>query len=454
MVAAAAVILSWQLFLPPIVGSADQGDFIRIASRFGYRAADKSAEYVYVARTYVSDPAARDRAYEQVSSEYIFAEAAILLNKLLSKDGTLDITIMGLVHLLAFLYAFHRLLLATGPLRAGPLIWILALLILTDVGYAAYWNSFYTEPASCIFLLLLLAESVAIGRTPEVSSAQVLRWTLWAILFVMAKAQNAPIGILLALFALRFKAWNKSPRAIRIALVSSLLIAAAAAINIFTIPLTVKGPNAYNSVFLAILPESKEPALDAQALGLSPYWLKYSGIGAWAVDSGYGDAVKAGVMGKTITPASVLRFYALRPASLWRHVKTVLPIGFSLRPEWCGNFERSTGLPPLARSKAFSLWSAFHEHALAACGKFILIALPICPVICVLAWFRWAHRRRFLEFFGLLSVCCLASFVVAICGDAWDNVKHLFLFNLLLDTWLVASVAVLFQSARNVLYGI
>ena len=37
---------------------------------------------------------------------------------------------------------------------------------------------------------------------------------------------------------------------------------------------------------------------------------------------------------------------------------------------------------------------------------------------------------------------------MAICGDAWDNVKHLFLFNLLLDTWLVAGGAILFRGVR------
>jgi hypothetical protein len=448
-IAAAAIILSWQLFVPPIVGLADQGDFTRMIGRFGYGAVDKSAEYAFLARKYVPDPNARLRVYEQVSSEYIFVEAAVLLNKVMSRDGSLDITIIGLVHMLAFLYAFYRLLLATGPLRSWPLIWILALLALTDVGYVAYWNSFYAEPASCIFFILLLAESIEVCRTQEISNAQAIRWALWAVLFVMAKPQNAPLGVLLALFVCRLRAWGISTSAGRIAIGSSLAVVAAVVFITVTSPVANMWSSTYDEVFMAILPESKTPAQDAQALGLTPDWLKYSGTGAWTQGTNLYEAVKSGVIGKTITHGSIARFYLLRPARIWRHAKRVLPVAFSLRPDTCGNFERGAGFPPGAKSQTFDAWSGFHEHVLEACGKLILIALLLCPIICVVAWLRAARdRRRSIEFFALLGICSLLSFGIAICGDAWDNVKHLFLFNLLLDAWMVAGIAILFQRVR------
>jgi hypothetical protein len=447
-VAAAAIIVSWQLFAPPVVGLADQGDFTRMIGRFGYGAVDKSAEYAFLARKYVPDPNARLRVYEQVSSEYIFVGAAILLNKVVSRDGSLDITMIGFVHMLAFLYVFYRLLVVTGPLRAWPLIWILALLALTDVGYVAYWNSFYAEPASCIFFLLLLAESIEICRTPQVSNAQAVRWALWAVLFVMAKPQNAPIGILLALFVFRLRVG-------RIAIASSLAILAATVFITVTSPVANMWSSTYDQVFMAILPESKTPAQDAQALGLPPDWLKYSGTGAWTEGTNLYEAVKSGLIGKTITHGSIARFYLQRPGRIWRHAKRVLPVAFSLRPDTCGNFERSVGFPPGAKSQTFDAWSGFHEHGLEACGKLILIAILLCPLVCIGAWLRAPRdSKRWIEFFGLLGIGCLLSFGIAICGDAWDNVKHLFLFNLLLDTWMVAGVAIMFQSVRKVLYGI
>jgi hypothetical protein len=128
----------------------------------------------------------------------------------------------------------------------------------------------------------------------------------------------------------------------------------------------------------------------------------------------------------------------------------VLPVAFLLRPAY-GNFERSAGYAPGAKSAAFSLWSAVHERLLARAGKIILIALVIAPALVVAAWLRAPAHRLALELFGLLTVCCLLSFVVAICGDAYDNVKHLLLFNLLVDTWLFAAAWSVFVMAYPML---
>src|ERR1039458_9836504 len=91
VVAAAGAILAYQLFVPPIVGLADQGDFVRPIRRFGYGPLHHgSLEYVYVEPKYVPDPEARAPGWEQANSEYLFVGAALLLNKLVSRHGALD----------------------------------------------------------------------------------------------------------------------------------------------------------------------------------------------------------------------------------------------------------------------------------------------------------------------------------------------------------------------------
>ena len=450
VLSAAAAILACQLFLPPIVGLADQGDFLRTIGRFGYGPQHKgSLEYAYVEPKYVPDPQYRNPNWEQANSEYLFVGAALLLNKLVSKDGAVDITVAGFVHALAFLAAFARLLWVTRRARARPLIWIGALVALTDVGYAAYWNSWYAEPASCIFFLLLLAEAVEIARAGGAGTAGMLRWSLWSVLWILAKPQNAPIGLILGLFTFRLAMWTPSPRARLIAAAGGCAMLACAAFNVATMPVYGRQANTYGMIFSGILADSRDPAADLRALGLDPQLATYAGTGAWSPGTCFPQMAASGAL-RRVNTFTVVRFYLLRPARMWRRLHGLLPRVTSLRLTGYGNFEPSAGLPPKTLSSAFGLWRAFHESVLSRLSKWIVFALAAWPL--VLAW-RWARehdiaRRRSLELLALLPICCLAALFSAVYGDAFDVVKHMYLFNLLLDACLLYAVGQISRSAR------
>ena len=445
VIGVAAAVLFYQLFIPPIIGLADQGDFIRTIGRFGYGPQHRGdLKYVYVEPAYVRDPAYRAPEWEQANSEYLFVGAALLLNKLVSGDGALDIRVVGFVHVVAFLGAFARLLFVTWRVRCYPLLWIGALLALTDVGYAAYWNSLYTEPASCIFFLLLLAETVEIGWNAQLSAPSAGRWILWAVLWVLAKSQNAPLGLLLGLFAFRLAFWIRSQQ-VRVAMAAGgCALLGCAAFDVLTMPMGPRLSAAYDMTFSAILVESKNPRADLRTLGLDPDLARYAGTGAWTEGTAFPQLAASGALGEKVTIFTVLRFYLLRPARLWRHLKAMLPKITFLRPEWYGNFEPSAGVPPAALSEKLNLWSGFHEHVLPRFSKWIVFALAACPLVALWIWIRErdSNRRKRIELFALLPLCCLTAMFASVFGDSYDFVKHMYLFNLLLDAcMLCAAVA-------------
>jgi hypothetical protein len=440
---AAAAILVYQLRIPPIVGLADQGDFIRTIGRFGYGPQHKgSLEYAFVEPKYIPDLQYRNRDWEQANSEYLFVGAALMLNKLVSKDGALDITVAGFVHLLAFLAAFARLLWVTRRARPRALLWIGALVALTDVGYAAYLNSWYAEPASCIFFMLLLAEAVEIGGAREATMAAVLRWSLWSVLWILAKPQNAPIGLVVGLFTLRLATWTLSQRARLAAIAGGCAMLACAVFNVAGMPRYGRQANTYGMIFSGILAESKNPQADLRALGLDPQLARYAGTGAWSPETCYPQMAASGALTRVNT-FTVLRFYLLRPARMWRRLHSALPRAASLRLTGYGNFEPSAGLPPKTLSNAFSLWRGFHESALAPGGKWIFFGLAVWPLLAAWRWLRSGDnlRRRHIELVILLPLCCLSALLTAVYGDAFDMTKHLYLFNLLLDTCLLYAAA-------------
>jgi hypothetical protein len=416
-----------------------------VIGKFGYGPAPTpvNLKYGFVPAKYVRDPTFAVPSWEHMTSEYLFVAAALAV----SHGGAFDVRLIGIIHGLAFLGAFAQLLWVTRNLRWHALLWIAAVVVFTDVGYAAYWNSFYTEPASLLFFLLLLGETIRLCELGIATPWSFFRWVLWAALWMLAKPQSAPLAVPLVLLLFRFRVWSVRPVPVAWMVTGAGVILATAAINVATLPGETRRAPVYDMVFMAILPESKSPSTDLEALGLSPELVRYSGTGAWSAGSAFADLKLTGAIGTEVTSLSVFRFYLLRPARLWSHLKLVLPRAMWLRPEWCGNFELEAGFAPGARSTSFSFWSRVHEGVFTPLAKLILFALAGSLPVTLFAWRRLeACARRRAEIFMFLTVCCLVSFFVAAFGDAWDTVKHLCLFNFLLDVWLLFAAGATFVS--------
>ena len=442
VLALAGTALVWQLFVPPIVGLADQGDFGRVLGPLGYAPVPKGPDhkYWYVTRTFVRDPSYREPRWEQISSGFILATMAVTLSRVLTGPGTFDITVFGFTHAVLFLLAFARLLYVTRNLAMYRAAWALMLLVLTDVGYVAYWNSLYTEPASCLWFLFLLAESIDLCGREQISTGHVLCWNVFAVLWIMARTQNAALCIPLAAYDLRM-VWRTPGRGGRYAALGGVVaICVAGGVMYRSLLPAPRVSVLYDVVFFGVLPEAEDVRSDLKALGLDPNYARYSGTLPWSPGTGVADGNLVNALQANVSPFSLMEFYLRRPARMWRHLQARLPTALSLRPEFCGNFDRSAGRPPGARSNAVALWSSFHERCLSPIALLLLGALVLVPVggvAFVLSHGTTASARRWVELGILLATCCSTAFFVAAFGDAYDNVKHQFLFNLLLDTCLV-----------------
>jgi hypothetical protein len=445
-VAIAAALLGWQLFVPPIIGLADQGDFQKLLGPLGYAPVPKGPEHKYdfLTREFVKDPSYRHPRFEQITSEFVLVTPAVMLNSLLGDENRFDLTLVGLTHTFFFLVALARLLYVTRALSAWPVAWALILLVLTDVGYVAYLNSLYTEPASCIWFLFLLSECISFCTSERLTRASVLRFGIFGVLLITAKTQNALLSIPLAAYVLATAMRDRwRVRYASFACVAAMLVAGVVMYrSLLPAPKVI---SLYDVVFYGILPDSRDPKADLVALGLNPDYAKYSGTLPWSENTGVADGALVNALQEKVTPFSLVAFYVARPARMLEHVEKRLPAYLSLRPEFCGNYEASAGKAPGARSKAIALWSNLHERILSPAGLFLLLAaLPLSVVAGLVITLRKRRSRAptlgWVQLGTCLAACCFLSFFVAAFGDSYDNTKHQFLFNLLLDTCLVYGV--------------
>jgi hypothetical protein len=441
------VVVAAQLFWPPMIGLASNGDFERMMhwGKFEYVTTDYDEKYFNWVNHEFRITQSPWRAWRGFgSSEVIFVKLSAILGSVFIPGDRFDLRVMGLVHLLAFLAALWLLMrgwrVATqlSPLYLLPGL----LLIFCDVGYTAYFNSFYSEPASLIFLLAM----VGVGFTlvpQEHQRLGLLLFCAMAGLFIAAKPQNFALIPPLLLFCARLFQFYRKPRQ------RAMLVAFAAALIVAPIALNIIAPwythnGRYQSVFYGILKDSPDPAADLRDLGLDPKFAVLAETTVFHANLPIdikGPEFQAQFYDR-VNHFKIARFYLKHPRRFLTKLNLTAQYGYSLRLN-VGNYEKATGLPARTESHRWSLWSDFKQKYW---PKSLWFFVGYCVLLAgaILIGYRRASLpgRTLREFFLTLWAMLLAAFVTPILGDGEsDFIKHLFLFNALFDLSLLLLAA-------------
>jgi hypothetical protein len=469
--AAIAAAVAWQLLVPPLIGLADNGDFPRIMSRFdiGYLS-DKYEEryFGYFLRQYRIDK--KDHwDSDFVSSQTLLVALALPINKLLSKPGFFDIRAVAVVHLVLELAAAW-LLLTYSPVNgriAGVVLLGIVILALTDVGYVSYFNSFYSEPGSFVFLLLTLGVILVTLKRP--TGGALFGFCVAGILFVTSKPQNVAPGIILAAYSLRFCSLRPG-QGWRWACAGAASCLFAGSIYYFSLkpPDIITKPSYYLSVFYEILRYSPDPRRDLIELGLDADLAKYAGTRPWSPGSPKDDPDFQRSFFDKMSFSKVIRFHLMHPVRLLGTLDRVARYAPQLRPDTditvdsvttvrtLGNYEKVAGLPPWTQSHSFDLWSRLRQACSPGSLKSFALFFGVnCAGIALLYPRRGTPTDRLLlELQGALLLMAILQFgSVAVAQGTHEAAKHLFLFDLLVDICFGIAVIYGWRVAHNAIYG-
>ena len=154
-----------------------------------------------------------------------------------------------------------------------------------------------------------------------------------------------------------------------------------------------------------------------------------------------------------VTHLSLLEFYAAHPARLASVLDRAAGEGFSLRPGNIGNFEEASGLSPGAQSHAFDIWSNAREDfpVTSLGGLVVVFGLAAGAAVTVRRRCGTQQDKMLAELFLLLLAMAATEFVVTcVGGGALDVVKHLFVFNLLVDMAVIMAASYVSKWWANV----
>lgn len=434
-----ACAIGYQLLLPPIVGLADNGDFERLMGRVGlqYTSEDREDRYFrYInARFKVVEPWWNSGV---ISSQQLLLEIALAANRVLSKDGFLDLRVIGAVNAVFFLGSVWLVLYASRPLPIASRTVLLGLvaLIFTDVGYVAYFNSIYSEPASLIFFILILAASFFAMAALRPNLWHLALYSVATALFISARAHNSTLGWLLALWGVRlFWRWPGPSWRLGVLATAAVLIAFSYW-HYTTRPVFIREAQLYNAVFSGVLVNSPSPGEDLSALGLDHRLAELANTNAFQPNSALKDdefrRVFFGVLGQT----RIVWFYITRPGALVRAAGLQARDALLTRPPCCGNFPKESGYRPRAQSRAFAVWSDLRTRWHVSLG--ILVSLFLSQLGAGLVALRRSSNvtlRLLSELFIILGLMAAVQYITKLIGDGLlDTGRQLHLFNVLIDT--------------------
>jgi hypothetical protein len=442
-----ASALTAQVLVPPAVGLADNGDSIRVTTILGATpvAPEGERHFSRWVRVWALGPPGVWSGY--VTSELPCAALATLAGRLIGSPERMDLRLLGAVHVAAWLAAcawllhgVRRFTLAVRATAAAALA-----VIVTDVGYAAYANSFYSEPASLLFLLLVVAAALPFARDDTARSASA-QWSLAAVLagLIAAKAQNAALALPLAVlpwFLVRGEARGR--RRLAAALGCALLVFGLAFAR-FGQHRWLRNGNVYNALFHELLAHSPDPAADLSALGIDPALASRAGR-LWKdnVAEGTDPAFEAAVFDR-VGPVRLGLFYLRRPQRIAGAVARTLPQAFIFRPHNLGNYSAEAGKPPGARVRSFSLWSR-GKAALLAGSPWPPLAFLLAQGALTAVLVRRGRSAAGRVLAGLhatmLAIAFIQLLTVVLLAGAIDAVKQLFLFNAACDAMVVLALA-------------
>ena len=319
------------------------------------------------------------------------------------------------------------------------------LFMIVDIRYVAYFNSFFAEPVSLIFLLLTIGTGLLLAHQEEPRRRTVLFFFLCVFMLVCGKLQNTPLGIVFALYGLRFlplrwdRAWSKF-----VLICCSSLFLLSALLYVFA-PDGLKHINLYQTVFYGVLNQSPDVAGDLRALGLPEKLAVNAGTNFFQSDAPIkqdAPEMKADFY-ERMSHGKVIRFYVSHPGRLIGLMERAAEQSKYMKPSYLGNYEKSDGQPPGAFNDTYSYWSRFKAGMPTPLWLYILFYLAYYAV-CITEWLRTGEtaQRITSELLMLVGFVGMFAFLIPILGDGLADIeKHLFLFNVAVDLMLLSSLA-------------
>lgn len=280
----AGIILLNTLFIYPVIGKSDNGDFGRFMNYGGLDNLSSEYKKIYdgfVHLNYIIDnPRGFLIFYVDWVSGTILLKIAVLIFLIVHQFQyfVFDIRYLAFVYSIVFLTGiflivnynrFSKLLKAA----AG----IFMILFFTSSCYIAYFNSFYGEASTIVFFLLNIGTYLYLISRKNLKIIHFVYFFIASGAFLTAKSQNIPLILFMLMIYAGLYIYYKDIKFRRTILLGSIAVTVLCSISYLSLTDLINENNLYQSVFFGVLKNSKMPEKDLEELGLNKKFIAFSG---------------------------------------------------------------------------------------------------------------------------------------------------------------------------------
>ncbi len=239
------ITLLFLLIFPDPIGMADTGDYLRTTYNLGLEHLQKNAKVFSSEFWEIYYSNLGNYRFPRTMTQAI-ASVALFINNLFNTSGLFNILYLGLVYIILYTLAFYifvsnALNHLRIPLFLKILLVLLFIFLLSDGMFTFYFNSFFQEGTSAIFILLFIAFSLKKNVSPVIILSVLM-------LLSIVKIQNI-IFLLMFPVIIYLYCFKITKRVIGIYFILFLIIIIGSSVS----SKRMQKPNIYNSFFYGIL---------------------------------------------------------------------------------------------------------------------------------------------------------------------------------------------------------
>lgn len=452
-----AIICGLILFVPPISGYADNGDFYRAMLSNGiYRLPSDGSQYVgYVVKKFGILQYFNENNVAVFSSQSIFIKVALILNKIFYSSKYFDIRFLGIVYYMAFLPTIHLLTRAlVEPARKirSYVIALLIVIVFADASFTLYFNSFFAEPGMLICTLYAFSAVILLAR-----GRYSKRWRLITLFFISviliitSKQQNAPLALSFGVASIGLFFLPNLKKYEKVALVGGIMaVLASGAVTYGLINKEFNEVNQYQSFTHGVLMETGDPSKKIEAEGINQQFALMREQNYYAKTYDTVDPNSKYVKDNLIKKYNfgwIAVYYAKNPRQFINLLDVATKDIMITQIKAVGNYTKDSGKKAGAQLTFFTGFSSFAGAFFP--GKYAFLCLLSLVLVMVYGVSFYIDLKkgqafgimRFFLVLGLITICVFVP-IVSIIGDGdADLAKHLFMVPVCLDLIFIMLIA-------------